>query len=124
MADIELAAEPACRPAEEDVAGGLESTLAGHHPLAVLLEGTRPEVGLQHGCLGLLDLEEERLTRGGLLEQDHQGQQPDASDAHDLDRDVLHLEAVQEVPPILLEGDPVVAKASVTTVQSRVSSGW
>ena len=56
-------------PSEEDVAGGLHQPLTLDHPLAVVGVAALVEERLEHRCLGLLHLQEERV---GVVPADQQ----------------------------------------------------
>ena len=76
---------------------------------------------LQHGRLGLLDLEEQRIVVVTAEEQGDEGYEPDAPDAHDLQRDVRDLVPVEEDAPVLLQGLAIAGAAAIT--RSGVTSG-
>ena len=65
LADVEVVRTPQGvdpEPPEELVARRLHEPLAGHDPLPVVLELALLRVGLQHRCLSLLELEEDRVA--------------------------------------------------------------
>ncbi len=95
------------RPAEEDVAGGLQPTLAVDDPLAVAPGRTLAEEALIDRCLGLLRLEQERVAVVGADVQEDEGAQAHAADPDDLEGEVGHRVPIQEDSAIFLEGLPV-----------------
>ena len=90
-------------PAEEDVAAGLQNTLPGDDPFAVLAVLAGWQVRLEHGVHGLLDLQEQRLTVVSPSEQYHEAAGADAADANHLQGDVSDLEPAQQVRTIGLD---------------------
>ena len=95
------------RPAEHDVTGRLQPTLARDDAFAVRRVRARPEEPLQDRCLRLLDLEEQRIILVAALEQRREGRQSDASHADDLDGAVDELIPIEQVAAILLERGPI-----------------
>ena len=93
--------------AEQDVAGGLQASLAGHDPVAMGRLCARAEEPFQDRRLGLLDLEEERIVVRPVLEQHHERPQPDAPDADHLHRVIDDRVAVEQDAAVLLQRLPV-----------------
>ena len=91
------------QPAEEDVAGGLHQPLAGDHPLTVVLELARAEELLEHRCLGLLQLQEQRILAVAAEQQRDPGAGADAAHADDLAREVGQPELLEQHAPVVLE---------------------
>jgi len=69
LPEVQVSAERSDRPAEQDVTGCLEPTLAHDDPLAVGGMDTGREVALEDRRLGLLDLEEERVLATAAVEK-------------------------------------------------------
>ena len=102
LADVDVAAETALRPAQEDVARGLQTPLAGNHALAMVLERALGQESLEDRRLGLLDLEEERVAGRALDHQDDDRAKADAADTDDLDRRIdepVAVEQLRDGPP-------------------------
>ena len=111
LAHVEVAA-PAVQavdpdPAEHDVAGGLRQSLALDDPLAVVVEGALAEERLEHRCLRLLELQEQRIALVTAEHQHDPGARPDAADADDLPRRVDVAEALEQLPAVGRQGAPV-----------------
>ena len=86
LANVELVAL-ALAPTEENVGGTLGQALTDDHASAVIVERQLAvDVRRQHGGLGLLDLEEQRIVVVDALQQEHPAAGADAADAHDLAR--------------------------------------
>ncbi len=90
-------------PPEEDVARGLHEALAGHDPLPMVAEPALGEVPFEHGALGLLHLEEERIGVVATCEQRDEATRADAPDADHLPRQVDELVLLQEMLAVVLE---------------------
>ena len=109
LADVEMPAELALRPAEEDVARRLHHSVPVHNPLAMIavdaLAGTR----LQDRGPRLFDLEEQGILLAG-HQQRHGAEGADAADPNYLDGDVLEFRAVDEHPPVFLHAFPIAGK--------------
>ena len=78
--------------------------------------GARVRVLLVDRRAGLLELQEERVATGAALEQREVHHHPDAADPDHLAHDVDGDEAVEEVPAIILERQPVVGDQVVDDV--------
>jgi hypothetical protein len=78
-----------------------------HHPLTGLPVPALAQVRFQHRRGRLLYLEEERIVRVASLEQDDVCPGSDAADADDLAGHVHHLEALEQLAPVILQGRPV-----------------
>ena len=68
---------------------------------------------LEHRALGLLHLQEERVLSVAAEHQRDPGARADASDAHDLAREVDEAELLEQHPPVVLERGPVAAQQFV-----------
>ena len=88
----------------------LHQPLALDHPLAVVFELARPDVGLEHRGLGLLGLQEEWILPVATDHQHHPGAGSDASDPDHLAGKIDESVAVEEVAPIPLEAFAVAAE--------------
>jgi len=100
-------------------------SLAVHEPLpgddarAVLGEPALRGELLQHGGVGLLDLQEQR--RAALIEQQHDpGRGPHASDADDLAGEMCDAVLVEQVPAVRLERAAVGAQDLVEGARDRL----
>ena len=94
----------ACVAAEEDVAGGLHDLLPGDHTPALVAVGARPGVRLEHGGLGLLGLQEQRVAAVAAEEQDDPRARTDTSHPDDLAGHLHQVELVDQQPTVRLEG--------------------
>src|SRR6202034_1007974 len=107
--------------AQENVACCLHQVLAGHHPRPVAGVTALADELLEHGCLRLFGLEEQRV----LVPQSHQQQDPGpgthAPYPHDLAGDVHELELLEEVATIGLEASPIPAQELVEGITDRVA---
>src|SRR4029453_2019609 len=112
LADVEIPAGLALRPAEEDVARRLHQSVAVYNPLAMIAVDALAGVRLQDRGPRLLDLEEQ-----GVLfarhQQRHGAEGADAANPDHLDGDVLELIAVDEHPPVFLHAVPIAGKGRV-----------
>ena len=103
-------------PAGEDVGGVLEEPLAVDHPGALAGMEARLRVGLVDRRPGLLDLQKQGIRAGAALEQHQIDPHPDAAHADDLADDVDHREVIQEAPPVLRQGQPVLGQQVVDQI--------
>ena len=105
LADVVLASGVGSqRPSQEDVGEGLHHPLADDNPLAVVGEGARAQVGLQHRRERLLDLEEQRirsLVGAVAVEEADEAAGADTADADHLHRQVAEGVAADQVAPLL-----------------------
>src|SRR5205807_7266934 len=83
-------------PPQEDVARGLHQPLALDHALAVVREATPAEQRLEHGRVGLLDLQEERIAPVPTQEQQHPAACSHAAHTDDLVSEVGIAEALEQ----------------------------
>src|SRR3954447_3036038 len=85
-------------PPEKDVARGLREQLALDDPAAVMPQRRRSHMGLEHGTLRFLHLQDEVITirTMGALEQADPTACPHAADADDLTRNVDDAKAVEQ----------------------------
>ena len=100
-AEVVVDAERPGAPAEEDVTGGLHEALALDDPAAVVVVLAGPDERLEHGRIGLLELEEEHVVVVAPLEQDEVTTGADTADADDLEGDVDEPVALEQVPAIV-----------------------
>ena len=103
-------------PADEDVGGALHQPLAVDHPLAVIDLHARASMALVHGPPGLLDLKEQRVGAGAALEQHQVDLHPHTAHPDHLPHHVHHREPVEQAPPVLLEGQPVLRQQVIGQV--------
>ncbi len=103
-------------PADEDVGGALQQSLAVDHSLAVIGVIAGAGVGLVHRGPGLLDLKEQRVGAGAALEQHQVDLHPHAAHPHHLPHHVDHGEPVEQAPPVLLESQPVLGEEVIGEV--------
>src|SRR5262249_38550824 len=108
-------------PAEEDVAGRLHQVLAVDHPLSVVCLLTSPDVFLEHGGLGLLGLQEQRIAVISAEEEHDPGPGTDASHLYDLASGVDDLELLEKVPAIVLQRLAVTAHDRSELVEDFIS---
>ena len=109
LADVEMPAELALRPAQEDVARRLHESVPVHDPLPMIGVDALAGIRLQHRGARLFDLEEQGILFAG--HQEHHGAEgTDAADTDHLDRDVLELKAVDEHTSVFLHRFPVAGK--------------
>ena len=92
------------QPSEEDVAGRLHQPLAAHHALAVVLVAARARVWLQDRVVRLLELEEQRVVVVATDQEHDPGAGAYAAHPDDLASHVNEPVAVDELPPVVLEG--------------------
>ena len=104
LAHVEVAAHAVIGrdpdPAEHDVAGGLRQSLALDDPLAVLGERALAQERLEHRCLRLLELQEQRVVLVAAEHQHDPGARADAADADDLARRVDVAKALEQLPAV------------------------
>jgi hypothetical protein len=91
LAHVPVPAARTDERAEQDVRRGLEPALAGHDPGAVRGLVAGAEEPFQHGFLGLLHLQEQRIVVVRAQEERGERAQPHAAHAHDLHRRVDEL---------------------------------
>src|SRR6185437_1981804 len=103
-------------PAGENVGGALDQPFAADHPLAVAAVATRPGIGLVYGRSSLLDLQEQWVDPGSALQQHQVDLHAHAAYAHDLADHVDRGEPVEQAPPVLLQGNPVLGQEVVDQV--------
>ena len=90
-------------PAQEDIAAGLHESLAGDHPLTGIGELTASRIRFQHGFLGLLGLQEQRVTVVATRQEHHPGTSADTADADHLQCHVHVLELGQQMAAVRLQ---------------------
>src|SRR5262245_207666 len=95
-------------PTEQDVARGLDQTLALDDALTVVRVGALPDVRLEDRGSGLLGLQEERVVPVAAEHQDDPGAGPDASHADDLACSVHVVESLHQLPAITRKRSAVV----------------
>jgi hypothetical protein len=98
------------QPPEEHVAGRLHQLLALDDATALVHGPAATGVRLEHGRLGLLDLQEERVGGVAAEQQRDPGARAHATHADHLVRDVDKPVGAQEVAPVVLQGLLVVAQ--------------
>ena len=103
-------------PAHEDVGGALDQPFPVDHPGAVVVVAAGPGVGLVDRGPGLFDLQEQRVGPGAALHEHQVDLHPHAADPNDLAHDVGLGEPVEQGPPVLLEGQPVLGQEVVDQV--------
>ncbi len=122
LSDIEVPSPRSDGPAQKDVTGRLEKPLARYHALATRRIGAWAEEPLEDGRLGLLDLEEDRVLVGALVEQHDDRRQADAADADHLERQIDELVAVEQRPSVHQERLPVGRQPELQRLIGHVGS--
>ena len=90
---------PVTQP-EERVARRLQQALALHDALALVLVLAGARIGREHGRVGLLDLQEQRVILAVAHQQQHERLGPDRADADDLPREIRVVVVVQHDTPV------------------------
>jgi hypothetical protein len=103
-------------PAGENVGGALDQSLAADHPLAVAAVATRLSMSLVYRRSSLLDLQEQWIGAGTALQQHQVDLHAHAAHPHDLADHVDRGEPVEQGPPVLLQGYPVLGQEVVDQV--------
>ena len=125
LADVEVAVDPVegvgdAGPAEEDVALGLHQVLPGDDALTLVVVLAAPGILRQDRRLGLLGLQEQRLDAVAGVHQHDPGAGADAADPDDLAGHLHHGELLEQVPPVGLQGAPVLAQHGADQFVDRV----
>ena len=102
-------ARPRPLPAQEDVAGGLHQPLAATTRWPWLAYLLAPTNRLSTDCLGLLDLQEQRVPVVAAEQQHDPAAGADAAHPDDLAGHVGELELLEQVPAVGLQRAPVLA---------------
>ena len=89
---------------------GLHQVLPGDDPLALVGVLAAPAVLGQDRRLGLLGLQEQRFDPVGGVHQQDPGAGADAADPDDLAGHLHQGELLEQVPPVGLQGAPVLAQ--------------
>ena len=76
-----------------------------------------PGVGFVHRRARLLDLEEQRIGAAAALEQHQVDPHPDAADPDHLADHVDLGEPVEQAPPVLLQGQPILGQKVIDEVK-------
>src|SRR5215471_9539818 len=117
LPDVELE-PPDLAPAEEDVGRSLDQPLALDDPSPFALRAAlEAAMRLEHGRLGLLDLEEERVVVRAAMHEDDPARSADAADADHLPRDVDDLVLLEEPPPVQVQRRKVGPKKKLEPLQ-------
>ena len=93
------------------------SRLAADHPLAVAVVAAGLGVGLVHRRPSLLHLQEQRVGTSPALQEHQIDLHPHAAHPHDLADHIDLGEAVEQAPPVFLEGQPVPGQEVVHEVR-------
>jgi hypothetical protein len=105
-------------PAEHRVTCRLHQPLALDDALAVVAELALAEERLEHRCLCLLHLQEQRVLPVAAEEEDDESPSPDAADADDLAGGIDEPEPLEEMTAVPGQGLPVLVH------EYRVPEGW
>ena len=107
-----LACTPLVQPRKMSLAACIIRWPA-HHPFPGIVVPAPGQVVLQHRPGGLLDLQEQRVLLVAALQQHDERPGADAADPDDLAGHVDDLELLQQVPPVVLQGGPVLPELVV-----------
>ncbi len=100
LPEIEMTSGRSGRPAEKNVARGLQHALPAHHALAVVMHGRPLEILRNHRLTRFLDLQEQRLAHV-IGHQHDEAPGADAAHSHHLENQVLHRKMTEQFAPVM-----------------------